>query len=283
MTDISVWVVASPGWADLAVSGLPAGTASCRVVRRWRGRSEVLRGATRRPVTGDTWRFLDHAMPATVSPVDGGPWGGPPPSNLVDADVVSYTVEPLTAGGAIIAGGLATVTVSALTVGHSEALLSDPLDPLHGISVSLLEADEDSWSGDGDLLTPIGGLPVSTGMTRATTRPWSLETSSVEDAVALRDMLARGGVLLIRGDPDCLDHPTGVVYVHVPSPSMTRVRGSHDPLRIWSLTGTECAEPAQLAVVAIRSYGDSSSDFASYGQATSALPTYLDRSRGEVV
>lgn len=268
MTSLSTHMVVSPGWVELFATDLPAGTASVRVVRQWRGTDAVLTGATKRPVQDGAWRYLDHALPCSLTPA---------------TDPVGYRVEPLSDGGAILDDGVATVSVQPLQVGHSEALLSDPLDPLGGTRVTLMRSGDLAWSASsGDLLGPaLGGLPVSTGMTRQREHSISAKTTSAVDAQLMQTMIERGGVLLVRADPSCLDHPTGVLYLHVPSPSRAAIKGPHGLTRRWALSGTECAPPASLALVAARSYADTSSDFPTYAATKAALPTYLQRSRGE--
>ena len=270
MTTLTAHRVVSPGWVDIFATGLPAGTASVRIARTWAGATEHLSGAMRRPVLDGTWRYLDHSLPCA----------------LADAGiVVTYRVEPLTSGGAVLTDGVASIEVEPLTVTHSEVLLSDPLDPLGGVSVTVARPGDMQWSSSsGELLGPaLGGLPVSTGLTRLREQAWTVKSTDRATAAKIQTMIERGGVLLVRGDPSCLDHPTGVVHLHVPAPTRATARGSHEPTRRWVINGTECVAPSRLALVATRPYADTSAAFASYAATTAALPTYLDRSRGEAV
>ena len=263
MTAIQPLMIPSPPYLDLAVTGLPAGTARCRVVRTWAGVSEELTGGSRRPVVGTQWRVLDHSVPVSG-----------------DAAPVEYRIEPLTAGGAVIAAGVASITLPTTQVAHSQAWLSDPLDPLGATQVEVKVPGEDTWQGEGELLTPMGGLPVSTGFTRARSRDWRFKTSEFSQAAAAAVMIARGGVLLLRGDPSCLGHPTGVIHLHSDSPAMSSVRGFHDPVRNWSIPAVECAGPALLEAVAVRTYADDRDVHATYAASKAAFATYLLRSRG---
>lgn len=269
MTVLTSHTVVSPGWVDLLATGLPAETTAVRCVRSWRGVESVLSGTTLRPVQDGTWRYLDHALPAA----------------LAGSGSVSYRVEPLGEGGGIITEGVQTLSVAPLVVDHSTALLSDPLDPLGGLSVTVGRAGDLAWSSSsGEVLGPaMGGLPVSAGMVRQREHTLTVKTSTVADAGRVWAMIERGGVLLLRGDPSCLDHPTGLLYLHVPAPTRTMLRGPHESTRRWTIAGTEVAAPARLALVATRSYADTTSDFTTYAATLAALPTYLDRSRGEVV
>lgn len=262
MTTISP-LVPSTGWADLAVSDLPAGTAAVRVSRAWHGQTVSLPGAELRPVVGSSWRWVDYALPLSVDPAG-----------------VTYTVEPLTAAGSVIGSGRASVTVVSGAVGHSEAVLCDPLSPSGQVRVQVLRSDgADAWeSMSGGLVTPMGGLPIATGRARAWVRGWVVTTDTAEAAEALRRMVAGGGVLLLRGDPECLDHPTGVVYLDAPSVSRADYRGSHVPNRRWSLSGTEVSAPVVLGLDAY-TYADMTADYATYAD-VSAVGTYADLARG---
>ena len=263
MTTVSTVIVSSPPWADFAFSGLPAGTVTCRILRAdpdgsWR----LLPGSSQRPVLGTGWRYLDHGLPVRESPT-----------------TINYRLEPLSSAGAVLPAGVLEWTVTAPTVGHSEAWLSDPLDPLRGVRVTVNATDrQQPWGGSGGLLAPIGGPPVSTGMRRFRQRAWRVKTATAGAHGAVLGMVDSGAVLLLRGDPACLVHDTGVVYLHVERPAMQWVL-VHDARRWWDLSGTECAPPAILQLVAGRTYADDLAEHATYAASKAALPTYLDRMR----
>ena len=263
MTTVSTVIVSSPPWVDFAFSALPAGTAACRILRAdpdgtWR----QLPGAGQRPVLGSEWRFIDHGLPVRNA-----------------ATLISYRLEPLSAAGAVLPAGVLSWSVTAPTVAHAEVWLSDPLDPLMAVKLTANATDyAQSWGGSGGLLTPIGGLPVSTGMSRWRQRSWRVKTTNAGDAAAVLGMVDSGAVLLLRGDPECLAHDTGVVYLLAERPSMQWVT-THDPRRWWDLAGTECQPPAILQLVAGRTYADDLAEHATYAISKAALPTYLDRMR----
>ena len=264
MTTVSTLIVASPPWADFAFAALPAGTVSCRILRKDAGSWVALPGASARPVLGAEWRFIDHGLPVRES-----------------ATAIEYRLEPLSDAGAILPAGVLEWTVTSPTVEHGEVWLSDPLDPLRGIKAAMTATGDErqEWASTGGLLTPVGGRPVSAGFQRSRRRAWNMETASAGDAAAALGMVESGAVLLLRGDPDCLVHDTGVVYLHVDQPSMRWVL-VHDSRRWWSLAGTECRPPAILQVVASRTYADDLAEHATYADSTAAFATYLDRTRG---
>lgn len=263
MTTVSTVIVSSPPWADFAFSGLPAGTVACRILRAdpdgsWR----LLPGSSQRPVLGSGWRYLDHGLPVRES-----------------AASISYRLEPLSAAGAVLPAGVLEWTVTAPTVEHGAVWLSDPLDPLRGVMVSMQVSDDSqSWAGSGGLLSVIGGAPVSVSMGRYRQRSWRVNTETDADTAAVLGMVDSGAVLLLRGDPACLVHDTGVVYLHVERPAMQWVL-VHDARRWWDLAGTECAPPAILQLVAGRTYADDKAEHSTYAASKAALPTYLDRMR----
>ena len=265
MTTVSTLLVASPPWADFAFAALPAGTVSCRILRKDAGAWTVLPGASARPVLGAEWRFIDHGLPVRES-----------------ATAIDYRLEPLSDAGAILSAGVLEWSVTSPVVGHSGGWLSDPLDPLAGVPVTVLDPSGnrgDVWSGGSSLLRPMSGDPVSLGARRARSRGWRVRTQTAAQAAAVWQMVDRGGVLLLRADPSCVDHRTGVVYLHVDEPSASATL-THQEVRRWSLAGTECRPPAILQVVASRTYADDLAEHPTYADSTAAFDTYLDRVRG---
>ena len=260
MTTVSTVIVSSPPWADFAFSALPAGTVACRILRAdpdgtWR----QLPGAGQRPVLGSEWRFIDHGLPVRNA-----------------ATSIAYRLEPLSAAGAILPAGVLEWTVAAPTVTGATGWLSDPLDPLRAVPVTMLAPGRewgDSWTGAGGLFTPLGGDPVSSGFRRQRSRGWAVQTATDGQDEAVWEMVDMGGVLLLRADPGVVAHRTGVIYLHV--------EGASGPTlaRVWSIPGTECAPPAILQLVAGRTYADDLAEHATYAISKAALPTYLDRMR----
>lgn len=265
MTTLSTLVSGTPPWADIAASGLPVGTARVRLLRTWQGVTEPVRGASGVAPVGSAWRYVDYSMPVTST-----------------AATVDYTVEPLSSAGATLTAGVVAVSLAAPIVDHSDVWVSDPLDPLGATLVGARDDGLDEWDGDGSLLTPLGGLPVSSRLTRTRGRSWRLRTDGAGAIAKMWALIDSGAVLLLRGDPACLGHPSGVVHLHAPRASVSAPRGTHDELRYWSIFGTECAAPALLVAVPTRTYRDTTDAFASYAATAAALPTYLARTRGAV-
>lgn len=191
-------------------------------------------------------------------------------------ELIRYTLEVVTSGGSIVR----TLDVPPALVGDSDVWLSDPLDPRGAVLVTAMATDGEgmSWDSDGGVIAPMGGLAISTGQRRTRVRGWRLETEDPAAYAGLVAMIDRGAVLLLRGDPDCLDHPDGVVYAHVESPRWGHVL-PHSPHRWLTFTGREVAAPLASTIVAARSYGQDFEEHASYADSLAALPTYLDRVR----
>lgn len=263
MTKVSALRVESGAWVDLAVSDLPSGTVACRVVRTWLGVEAVLPGAGRFRLLGSEWRFIDYALPASLS-----------------GDQVAYRVEPLGSDGRVIASGVASVSVGAVTVGHAEVLISDPLVPL-SVARGILRGDgKRSWSTSPSLVAVMGGAPIALGSRATLERSWPISTEAASDAARMRGIVAEASVILIRGDANCLDHPTGVIHLASDGVELSMQRGTHETSRRWVVSGVECAPPAQLAVSAARSYADDLSEQPTYAASLAAFQTYLDRVRG---
>lgn len=252
----------TPPTLDLAVTGLPADTVEVRITRTWQGVSTPLPDARRRPVIGGEWRYIDPALPVSTS-------GG----------TVAYTVEAVDSTGSVT--DVAQTVVAAARVEHSQAWISDPLDATSPLLVDAQAGDgAQGWDSAGDLLTPMGGLAISGGHRRARRRTWLLQTASPADEQALWGMIERGGDLLLRADPACLDHPTGVAYIAATDATLEHVL-PHDPDRWWALSCVEVAPPALTAVVAARTYGDDLAEHPTYGESRAMFATYLTRSRGD--
>lgn len=284
MTSVDTVLIASPPWADFAFTGLPVGTAACRIYRKHAGSWRLLPGSSQRPVLGTEWRYLDHGLPVSETVGDGVyPGGDVYPGGVypwVGVGGVEYRLEPLSDAGAVLDAGVLEWSVTAALVGASRGWLSDPLDPLAAVEVTILaEATGEAWGGTGGRVQPPGGMPVALGHTRFRTRPWRLQVDTATDAQKARDWIERGGVLLLRGDPATLSHESGVVYLDIDSPSM-RWTNPYDPRRWLVFEAVECAPPAILQLVAARTYADDLAEHPTYADSAAAFSTYLDRMRG---
>lgn len=191
-------------------------------------------------------------------------------------ELVRYTLEIITSGGSIVR----TLDVEPALVADSDVWLSDPLDPRGAVLVTAMATDGEgmSWDSDGGVMAPMGGLAISTGQRRTRVRGWRLKTENPADYAGIIAMIDRGSVLLLRGDPDCLDHPEGVIYAHVESPRWGHVL-PHSKQRWLTLTGREVVAPLASTIVAARSYETDLAEHPTYGTSLQALPTYLDRVR----
>lgn len=247
---------------DLYIDDLPSDAVTVTVTRAWNGRTHRLPSLWR-PGSTDV-RLVDEAAPVSET-------GGS----------ATYTVRAVAADGTVTT---VSVDVPAASIDHSTAWLSDPLDPKGAVLVDVMSTGDDSlaWSGDGGgLIAPMGGIAISTGRRRARSRAWRVKTHDRAGREAVIRMIERGSVLLLRGDPDCLDHPDGIVHMDVTGPSMSAVL-PHLPERWFDLAGVEVAAPSQAALVPRRTYRDDLEEHPTYRASLTALPTYLARTRGAV-
>ncbi|MGO5251723.1 hypothetical protein ACTQ2Q_10295, partial [Atopobiaceae bacterium LCP21S3_F11] len=77
-----------------------------------------------------------------------------------------------------------------------------------------------------------------------------------EDEATVRAVdaaLMAGPTVVLRGDPACLDHPTGLLYVSAADVDSERTR-PHEPRVVWRIDGYESRGPAILPVVPSRTY-----------------------------
>lgn len=284
MTSVDTVLIASPPWADFAFSGLPVGTVACRIYRKHGGLWRLLPGSSQRPALGTEWRYLDHGLPVSETVGDGVyPGGDVYPGGVypwVGVGGVEYRLEPLSDAGAVLDAGVLEWSVTAALVGASRGWLSDPLDPLQAVQVTVMATDRgEAWGGSGGRVQPPGGMPVATGRTRFRQRSWRLKFDSLADGQAAHGMVEAGGVLLLRADPGTLSHDTGVVYLDTDDPAMTWTH-PRDPRRWLTFSGVEVAPPAILQLVAARTYADDLAEHPTYADSAAAFSTYLDRMRG---
>lgn len=260
MIAISAVSVAAPPWVDLAITGLPAGTASIRVGRSFAGFSDRVRGDSTTPILGTDARVVDWAAPVGVGSV-------------------VYTVSALSAVGAVLE--TATATVTATAIDHSQAWLSDPHDPTGAVLVDVLRvSDGERRSAPGaSTVATVTGLPVALDARRQwRERSWALVTGTEQDADAA-DAIFDSSLVLLRGAPSCLDHRSGVL--HVQASSLTRDRTlPHEPRIVWTFDGVETRGPQAPPAVAARTFQDDLDQHPTFADSLAAFPTFLDRMRG---
>ena len=253
--------VSSPPWVDLYISVLPATTAYVHVTRTWAGVSERVRGDSTTAILGTDTRVVDWAAP-------------------VGTGSIGYTVEAFTSGGVLLES--ASTTATATTIGHSQAWLSDPHDPTGAVLVGVLAGDpEQGWEAPGaEYVATMTGLPLGLDAPRSVRiRDWRIETSTDEDAALAARALGGSSVVLLRGDPDCLDDPTGVIYVQ--SPGLGRLRRiPHGPAIAWTFSGPAIRGPQAPPAVSARTYQDDLDEDPLYSDSLASFATYILRVRG---
>jgi len=258
---ITTRVDATPPQVRIEATAMPAAAVAVRVTRSWAGSETPCPDAGLVPVVGGTWGWTDYGLPATV-----------------DGVACTYVVQALSAAGSVVDTGTARATTA--MVEHSAGWLSDPLDPLSAVPVTIThETSPPGWAHGGATVAPMGGVAVSLGSRRARTRDWGVSVSSGEAWSAIWEMLERGGVLLLRADPSCVDHPTGHIHMHVDGAEVSTAL-PHDQWRGVTLATVEVAPPLHAVAVAAVTYADTTATYTSYARTRAALPTYADRSRG---
>lgn len=262
MIAISSVVVSSPPWVDLYVSSLPATTTYVHVTRTWRGVSERVRGDSAAMILGADVRLVDWA-----APVDTG------------AASILYRVDAYSAAGVLLES--ASTSITATTIDHNHAWLSDPHDPLGAVLVLVLKGDpsQDRSAPGAEVVATMTGRPLGLTTPRSMwSRSWRLLTET-EDAEALASKAFGSSTVLLRGAPECLDDPTGVVYVAAESLSRSR-RMPHLPDVTWSFQGIATRGPQAPPALSGRTYQDDLDEYPTYQDSLDAQPTYLDRLRG---
>ncbi|MDT9693968.1 hypothetical protein Q5762_37725, partial [Streptomyces sp. P9(2023)] len=93
--------------------------------------------------------------------------------------------------------------------------LSDPMAPLGAVVVGVLRSESRGrWSSASEMVRPMGGLPVTVGGARQVrVRSWRLVAEDEATVQAVDRIMLAGPTVLLRGDPECMDHPTGMLYV----------------------------------------------------------------------
>lgn len=249
-------VMQSPPWVDMLVTQVPAGAVSVRAWRVWRAAEVLVRG--RHVLLGSSARVVDHDLPV----------GSP----------VSYRVEALSGSGQVVES--ASVQVSAPSPGHSMAWLSDPMSPMGSVVVGVLRGgSRGRWSSAMEMVRPMGGLPITQGGERQVrVRSWRLVAEDEATVQAVDAIMLAGPTVVLRGDPECLDHPTGLLYVSAADVESERTV-PHLPRVTWQMDGYESRGPAILPVVPSRTYADDMAEHPTYQDSTAAAATYLDRLR----
>lgn len=197
-------------------------------------------------------------------------------------DMVTYTVHAYDSNGTLLDDG-GTVTIPPVTIGHSEAWICDPHDPMASELVGLYDTggDETSEAAVEELVTLLG-MPIGRGQARQrrqrTWRIGSVRPLAV-DAI-LGTGTATGGTgtwsVMVRADPDCITHPTGVLHVTAPTVARHQLR-PHDPDTRWTWPGTETRGPQAPPAVARRTYADDLDETPTYADSLAMYPTYRDR------
>lgn len=251
----------TPPQVRLEITGLPATTARVRVTRSWADYETPCPDAGLVIPVGGTWAWTDYGLPATA-----------------ETATCTYLIEATDASGAVVDTG--TTTVKTALVGHSDGWLSDPLDPLSAVRVTVThETGAPGWASSGSVVAPMGGVAVSLGAQRSRSRDFCVSVDDRASWSAIWQMLERGGVLLLRTDPSCVGHPTGHIHLHVDDAQATETL-PHDPWRGVVLRTTEVAPPLHAVAVEAVTYADTTATYTTYARTRAALPTYADRSRG---
>lgn len=216
-------VTMSPPAVDMGLAGLPAGTASVSVSRVWSGVTAALR--TVATVAGATGHLIDYDVPV--------------------GRAVTYAVSAYSAAGALLESATSgTVTIAAPD--GAWGWLSDPMAPRGALLVELIMPTDTqrTYAAPLRLSSRMGsGLPsVSSGprVTQGWPVAWMTDTNA--DALIVEDLLAPGGVLMLRVGPDALQHRTGVVFLATATVDRSNLRPS--ARTVWSCEAVESRGPA---------------------------------------
>ena len=273
MTALDAVIGTSPPYADLYISDLPAGTAQVHITRVFHGVSVRVRGDSTTPVLGTSTHIVDWALPVSAT-----------------GEHVTYIAQAVAASGAAL-GDPAVVEVATAEVDHSQAWLSDPYDPTDAVLVTLLAVDgEESAESATSLVRTMTGMPVGIDAGRdLRATAWGVEALDEDTVRRVDAVIGSGtshepgtGILLLRGDAACLDHPTGVIHLSAPRVERERLL-PHRPHVHWTFSATETRGPRGPVAVERRTYADDLAQHPTYADSLAALPTYLDRLRAEVL
>ena len=275
MTAISLSRWDTPPMMQITITDLPAGTASLRVERVLDDLTERVRGDSTTPIIGTTAAITDWAMPI-----------------VADGRNITYQVTPYGAGGQPLQAPT-TRQQWLPAAGHDVTWLADPDDPVGAVRVTHLSSsddDDETATATIDLLHTVTGLPVPQPRGRwRRSRAWLIEATDETTIQAVDQILGCGtahaptspgaGLLQIRGRADCLNHPTGVLYVACPEVQRRRPI-PHEPRVRWSWEGVETRPPAAPAPVGRFSYQDDLDRHPTYQASLSAHPRYSQRVNG---
>lgn len=232
---VSVLLVAAPPYADLGVTGLPAGTTSLRVSRVMGAGTEVIRA--RGTIAGSTGRVVDYDAPV----------GRP----------VAWQVDALSASGGLLES--ATTAQYTLTApAEGKAWIMDPMSPRSAMLVDVLVGHD----AKRDYVARVAAAErLGMSLPRALTSPrqaptrspmWTTET--IADYLAMEQLLASGQVLSLRASPTTIKHRTGVL--HVACPAVHALEYQPADFVDWSAEGFEAAGVALPPVVVLWTYAD---------------------------
>lgn len=240
MTAITLTQQATPAPSvAVSITGLPAGTVSVHVWRSWASQESRVRGDDQLVITGGVALLTDHRVP---------------PGRLV-----TYRVESYNAAGTRLDVTIApSLMVAALP--DSMAWLMDCEDPGSAMLLPLMAGTDDRrvLSGPGVYSRPAtGGDPdwLSGGNRGGASMPFVLRCSTREEVLDAERLLTPNGTLLVRANPDCIIHATGLVFVAAPSVEL-RVRHPHTDTALLGFDGTSVREDDWPLTVPTRTWWD---------------------------
>lgn len=223
---IATAIVATPApTVNLTLTGLPAGTSSLIVTRSWASTVRTVR--QRVVVSGTAALVRDYSVPI--------------------GRAASWTVQALSAAGAILESGTSgSVTVPLLT-NASTAWVVDELDPRHAMLVSLMEGTDAQvqYSSNGILSVPADGGDATwiSGARQIGGRPFIVKTTNAAQGDAFEVMIRRGSVLLFRCNPETIRHRHGLIIVAA-ADIIEFPRHPKEGPSTWQASGAESAPDA---------------------------------------
>lgn len=271
MIDLQATYVEAPTpHVRLDVGLMPEGTAAVSVQRIVGAYQAPVRGHDPAPVYGIATAIVDWDAPLGRQ--------------------ATYVCRALDGAGGVLS--TASIAVTTGTIGASEAWITNPLDPISGMRVTLMEGSDDTTEFPQKVTLSTAawssGLPSAIVETRqrGANRTLVVRLDSLEKAKTLEDLLSTSAFLLVRAPG--IRHRSGALYVVVENVTETRERDLTDSPTFAETTWTlECAEvgPGRMPVtVAPWSYQDSMDFAAAHGGSTYATrlslwPMYIDMRR----
>jgi len=180
------------------------------------------------------------------------------------------------------AGALATgsPTVPVL-VDPTTAWVMDPEDPTNAMLLPLKVGTnaQVGHQSAGAAVLPLQGLPIWLGGPRTLlSRAFVISTLTTAEATQFAQMIAPGGVLLIR-PPATMRHDTGLIYVGVGSIPEAAWIPAEAPAD-WTIDGTEVADDGWPTVVAERTWMDLEAECATWLDVEAMYATWLAVEQG---